>query len=209
MADPRALQDSISKQRGLIPPSEDQFFGQQLKPQQSVVENILRYLYNPEDPGIGPADLPINAGVVISEKTLPLLLKKIEKAGGLSGSTQDAATYANNYIKAKYPKIRALVDKLTQTDTYPTGLKGNYFPDTNSIVLNKNNSPFTQIDTLTHELTHALQKKRGYDFKDYIPPSVDFNNYFNQDVEINARRAGKTALDGYAKFVDLFLAQKK
>ena len=203
MADPRALQDSISRQRGLIPPSEDQFFGQEMKPQRSLVESILKYFYNANDPvGIGPTDLPISAGMVLSEKNIPVILQKLREVGGLS-STDEPLQYAKKFFSVKYPKLSRLVDEIfTSRALDNTGTYGVYNQPKNYITVNPYQGSRSMVETLGHELTHALQNSRGTLPLEAIQPELDFAGYANQLHEIQAARAGKTALCTHDKLAE-------
>jgi hypothetical protein len=207
VADPRALQDSISRQRGLIPPSEDQFYGQQLQRQPSTVESILKWLNNPTDPGIGPAGLeaPVGAGLVISEKNIPILYNRMRQMGMWpdDGSLMHNLDFALNFMKTKYPKIFALPDKIRRyPEGWPKDKMGAYYPRTNQVALNPGLNVPDSIDTVGHELTHAIQKKFGATFEDYIEPEVDFEKYWRQWYEVEARRGGATTLNAFDKVME-------
>jgi len=63
------------------------------------------------------------------------------------------------------------------------------------------------LGTLGHETTHAKQFYRDEDaFKDYVKAKPDRSNYpeyWNQPVEVEARRGGATAQKTYGKFMKL------
>lgn len=83
----------------------------------------------------------------------------------------------------------------------PSGAEGEYLIGKNIVVLNTDyiKKAFAEkncisllnnlIDTCLHECRHAYQyETRAYDFNKYISSSKNFDAYYNQSIEVDARR---------------------
>lgn len=206
MADPRLL-GSFGYEDGRIPPSQDQFAGQQIKSQPSIVENILHWFNNPTDPGIGPTALeaPV-AGMVMNERNAGII-KSIMKYWMQKQENPDDATVAWNFINAKYPRFSKLA-KLSRYESGDPNLLGShvYDPQTNTskiyLTNTKRHDLNSMVDTIAHELNHARQATKdpiGLQTA-YIPSTVNFKRYQNQSWEKFARQAGNTAEMALEKF---------
>lgn len=61
-----------------------------------------------------------------------------------------------------------------------------------------------QLSSMAHELRHAKQLESGIlDNYEYINGAEDFDAYFNQDIEIDARRYQEEIFDNEEIFVEL------
>ncbi len=208
MADPRLLK-SVGY-GGMVPPSQDMNSGVGISAQPDLVQKISRMIFgNGNDLGFGPAALeaPIGMGAVLNAQNVAKMRDALSGAGALS-----SAEYAKRYVSLKYPKLFSLPSRIKILPKEDIGARyGEYLPGNNSVNLSGDSriSSKEMINTLTHEITHALQQKRGAGAGEYIMPSQGFQEYFNQPVEVGARQAGQTAASTFDKFINAILESYK
>ena len=207
MADPRVLDPKIRGQLTggyAVPPSQDQFYGQGMSAQPTFLEKMVKMFTNPNDPMQPMAmEAPVGAGLAITERNIPAILKKLQELG--SNYFDSPQQFAMKYIAAKYPKLSGIPNEISAVNPIDLGSleAGRYLPTSNSINLSNHPgySRGQMVQTLAHEIIHALQASRGENFDNYTPASKSFTGYLSQPTEEGARQAGATALDTMHKFV--------
>ena len=192
---------------GHIPASQNQFYGQQLKPQEGVFTKIIRMFNN--DPSIGPVALeaPIGAGLVMSAKNAGVILDQMKAIG--ASSDLPAAENAVKYIMAKYPKLAALPEEIKVVDPskFGPGASGAYDPVSKTAYVS--NSIFDsfgdKVKAVAHELVHAGQDARGQSF--YVPAASqgmsEYEQYASHPAEAAAMQGGDTALNTFRNFMQI------
>lgn len=157
---------------------------------------------------------PIAGLSLKNPKNIELLLKLMTKDSG--GAYSAEAKKAFGFMKAKYPKLFSIPTGGIDETNISTNM-GSYNPAQKRIMIRNDYPEFmfpgtpknttrtkipaeSLVDTLGHELTHALQQKRGLwtameDYKAAGP-------YHQNPFEDSANQAGSTAKNAYLRFLD-------
>lgn len=180
-------------------------------------QEILLRLYNqrPEDfgevltgdPGSAPAGL---AGLVMNPKNAKVIAGKMANfIMENAGKRFNNADYVIEYLKAKYPKLASIPVEYNTRARLGNRTLGLFDPFSKGVAVNykfANRTTPELVSTLTHEIVHALQNKKGETFKVYQQAgraNKNFLNYFQQPVEQQARQGGLTARNTFEKFLNL------
>lgn len=130
------------------------------------------------------------------------LLKMMANDTG-KGAYSPNAKQAFAFLKAKYPKIFGIPTSVRETDIVRKPRWGEYNPHFRDVrVAPRPNAPIDSlVSTTGHELTHAIQQKRGAwnTFADYQKAGAYHQNPF----EIDAERGGETAKTAYEQFMEM------
>lgn len=144
----------------------------------------------------------MGAGMVMNPKNARKLAKILAPMMEYKGfSDVDRALI---YLKNKYPKL-ANIPKFFSFEEFDTpNIIGAYDPNTKGVQLSsKVKGAMPNVNTVAHEIIHALQDKRGKlpNANSFIDASNDLAGYQNQAHEIGARRGADTAVTTYLKYL--------
>lgn len=199
------------------------FYGQTVKPEQSLFEKVARYFYNSNDPlGYGPGTLEAPAGIVINPKNASLINKTVDtlKKSILKGwdiPARNRAAYENlaealAYAQTKHPRLTGLVDRFNPSlnpINSEYNIVGKYMPEINEALISTKSVNGPQsiqdlVNTILHESRHALSNKRTPTIFNEAFGDLGFNPLgIGSLEESRAYQAGDTAGSTYQKYKNM------
>lgn len=226
MPDPNQIQispdvqqqlNAIQNSQSTPPNTPGGIYNAQLKTQDPWYMHVIKSMMS--DPGLSPMGLGVVAG---SPGGNALVKQLIDQIVSEKLSPNEAAA---RFVSMKYPGLMSKVPGGVISSSLPEGNLGNMIPEDiaplskRSIQFDpmQHRNPGDVAETVGHELTHGgIQMERSPQMleqykqppssistKDPIPPNVQkqWEDYWNQPAEVNARKGGKTVKTTLMQFL--------